>query len=63
MLERNLSRRGFLAGAAASAAVIGTAGYMSFADWNVAHAADAISEPTFAGHSAGVTRSVRILHT
>ena len=52
MLERNLSRRGFLAGAAASAAVIGTAGYMSFADWNVAHAADAKSEPTFAGHSA-----------
>lgn len=44
MLEKNLSRRGFLAGAAGTAAAIGTAGYISFGSWQEAHAAEDESE-------------------
>ncbi len=52
MLDANLSRRGFLAGAAGVAASLGAAGYLSVADWEQAHAAQESAEPQFAGHSA-----------
>lgn len=50
MLNSNLSRRGFLAGAAGLAAAGAASGYLSFGAWEAAHADN--SEPEFAGHSA-----------
>ena len=52
MLDAKLSRRGFLAGAAGTAAALGASGYLSYGAWEKAHAAEADAEPEFAGHSA-----------
>lgn len=52
MSDVKLTRRGFLKGACGAAAGVGIAGYVSFADWQAAHAAEPDSEPVLAGHTA-----------